>query len=128
MSETTTYYQDERATVTNSRVILDQSTYPLSNIASVSLYTIHHKKPQWIFLCILGLLVASVGFTLSADNSINFLAGIGIVIIIVCGILAFTDRIKYAVRLGETNALVSTDKAQILRIVDAINQAIIERG
>lgn len=128
LSKEQTYHKDKRVTVTSARAIIDDSTYPMRNIASVSSRKIEPNNTGAMIAILIGLLIGMCAFV---GESWAFILAGGTVIFV--GVLvAATNKTKYAVRIGtssgETNALTSINKAYIEKIVEAINTAIIERG
>jgi hypothetical protein len=124
----TTYFQEGDVTITNARVIIANNTYSLSNITSVSMKPIQPNLIFPLIILIAGFLLGLCGF---ANQSIGFLA-FGSIGVIIGFAVMFLNKRKYGVRIGsasgESNALVSRDKDNIQKIVDAINTAIVERG
>jgi hypothetical protein len=133
-------YTDGRdVTVTDSTLKVKNTSYKLSGITKLTLWTIRPERWPGILLLLLGLTAAVLGFmnmvpadmSLQTDNgsvSSNTLAiwvGLGLAII---GILILASaHERYAVRIGtaegEKNAVVSRKREYIAQIVDAINHA-----
>lgn len=116
------YYQDNQVTVTQSRFVAFSKTYAMRNISSVHIFEIVKSKMKAIFLIILGLL-------LLFSKEIFFVG----IILIALGIWWFISiKNEYAVRIstnaGEANSIVSKDRVYVQKIVDALNEAIINRG
>lgn len=124
----TTYYTNGKVTVTNARFIVDDETHAISGITSVKLGV---KKPKrlWPLLLILAMLaVITTNGTIYSHLSIWHWA-----IVFLPGIIWLClQRTHYTVTLasasGEQTALTSKIKPFIRDVVDAINQAIINRG
>ncbi len=120
-------YTDNHASVSTSRVILNNTTYALRNITSVKMTVTPAKKGCAIVLIILGALVALCGLP-SKDAILPTLivGGILIGLGIVWSNSAKADyHVTIASSSGEGNALTSRDKAYIQKIVNAINEAIV---
>lgn len=117
-----TFYQDGNVIVTQSRFVTASKTYAMRNISSVFIYEIIKSRKLPIVLLVIGVLLLTsdsarlFGFCLLA-------AGIGLLLVI---------KNEFAVRIstnaGESNSIVSRDKAYIQQIVNALNEAIIYRG
>lgn len=118
----TTFYQDPNVTVTQSRFVTHSKTYAMRNISSVHIFEIVKSKKLPAVLIILGILL------LFSKTTIVF----GILSLIIGIVLLFTIKNQYAVRIstnaGEANSIVSKDRAYIQKIVNALNEAIIQRG
>ena len=133
-------YTDGRdVTVTDSTLKVKNTSYKLSGITKLTLWTIRPDRWPGILLLLLGVTAMVLGFmsllpaemNLETDSgavSSNTLAvwiGIGLTVI---GILILASaHERYAVRIGtaegEKNAVVSTKREYIAQIVDAINRA-----
>jgi hypothetical protein len=130
----TVFYQDERVTVTQERVIIDDKTFPMANITSVSWSTESPKRLWPIVMLGLGGLVASVGLVvwILGDASTSWCTGLSTVIAVLGGLLFLSSEAKYIVTIGsasgETRALTTLDKEYAQRVAEAINEAIIQRG
>lgn len=124
----TVYYQSGDITITNSRAVIGDQTYSMSNVTSVSVLEIQPNRTGGIILALLGLLFTAVGWA-SGGGLFLWLGVLGLAI----GIIIIASlRTKYAVCIGsasgESNAFISPDKEHIHPIVEAINKAIVERG
>ena len=141
------YYDEGNVKITNSRAILDNKTYVLKNISSVTVNTIEHKAIKFSGLLeyFIGavFLLTFVGSLISGQYSESITTsliyfGLGGA----CCYYAYSKskknipawetpaRDEYSVRIGsnagETDGLISEDKDYITKIVNAINDAIIE--
>ena len=119
-------------TITNLRAIIGTKTYPMSNIASVSMRV---NEPK-LFLPIFFLTLAGVCSVLVAiadmkEYSRYLTRGL---YLIIAGILFFviSKATKYSVRIkissGELNIFEAYDRNYVERIVEAMNEAIVLRG
>lgn len=119
------YYSDGAITVTSTRAVLGTKTYAMANITSVSLGENQQAVGCGCALVLVGLLFALALF--SADTIIVGLIGLAILAL---GALLMKQK-SYVVRIGsasgEANALENKKREYIQQIVDAVNQAIIER-
>lgn len=120
----TTVFQEGGVTITNARAIFPNRTYAVAQISSVTA----GKLKTSFGPAVLGVILVIVGLALFQVNILGALA----CIVIGGAITYFTVQPRYAVLLytagGEAQAWVSSDRAHIQRVVDAINQAIIMRG
>jgi hypothetical protein len=132
MSETT-YYSDGEFQVTNARAVLRGKTYAMANITSVAVGA-KEKSRWWIVLISLGVFL---GLFLVAQSFVNWSILLPVVGLPALGLgiflaVSLPRKYIYTVRIGsasgETDALASTNKEHIEKIVKAMNQAIIERG
>jgi hypothetical protein len=123
------YYTDNSGVrVTSARVIIFNKTYSLANISSVSVFTQPAKRGG---LIVFGLALGLFGVAgLSGKNS-----GCAIASLLAAGLaiaIAFMMNDSHFVRItaagGETNALESKNRQYIQTVVDAINEAIVQRG
>ena len=117
------FYKNSNVLVTQSRVVINQKTYAMRNVSSVSMLIEDKSRSKLISVIFLvfGLILLY--------NSRYDLASVSIII---ATIFLFNLKNKYIVRIssnsGDSNALISTDKNYIRNVVDAINKAIVYRG
>ncbi|MBX2999643.1 MAG: hypothetical protein KF893_14085 [Caldilineaceae bacterium] len=128
MTQETTYYTSDKVRVTNSRAILGAKTYAMANITSVSMGEIPANRTPGIVLAGLGVVGLFVGAGMNEGTCI----GIAVLLLILGIVLALLVKTQYSVRLGsssgESDALSSPDQSHIREIVNAMNEAIINRG
>lgn len=134
MSQEVTYYSDGVIQVTNARAVLEGKTYAMSNITSVTMGKIPANPWIGILMAVAGLLMLLFSFSVLPEDvgergACLFFA----LLVVVLGVaLAYFAKAKYVVKIGsasgEADALTSTDKDYIQKIVNAINEAIIKRG
>jgi hypothetical protein len=135
-SQEITYFQTQGCLVTNRRVVFGQDTHVVRNITSVSSAKLSpNRKPGRIlavlcFLITMCVSVATGGKSPSTFASIVILLGfVGVIFGLV---LSFTAKPRYGVNFvsgsGMINGLTSYDQQLVNNIVNAINQAIIERS
>lgn len=122
------YYNRGNVKVTSARAILDDNTYAMSNIASVSMEKTSANRAPWVITALVGVLVWICAA--SMDSRALVFVGIGALVL---GIgVAAISRDKYAVVIGsasgKTHAMESPKKGIVQEIVDAMNEAIIQRG
>jgi hypothetical protein len=122
----TTILSEGGVTISTARAVFPTKTYAMSQISSVSMAKVQNTNK---FLAGLGILLVIVGLgTLLGQHNI-----LGLIIAVLGGVaFYYSMRTRYAVVItssaGEGHALVSSDRAQIERVVNAINEAIIQRG
>ncbi len=129
MTEETTFYSDNQGVrVTNTRLIVDQTTYAMANIASVSTTT---TKPSYTGPLLLIAAGAIIFFTTIGGRSPE--SAIVGVIVVALGVLWWRSKKPiYHLRItsasGESNALWSKNRNYVDKVVQAINEAMIHRG
>ena len=125
--EEKTFFSDNQVQVTSARIVFPSVTYALRNVSSVRKLFQKPSKVGEIILILFGLFLLMIGLVAKS-------AGVDIfsILLIALGIFLITQKkIKYFVMVG-TNAgdqkgLVDTNETRIDSVVNAINQAIIER-
>lgn len=133
MAEEVSVYQDANIHVTNLRAMLQGKTYAMANVTSVSVFTQFGNKTPGVILAVLGGFLFLGGFGSGGDSSAQgcfFTFGL---ILLAIGVALFVSaKDVYWVRIGsasgEMNALSSKDRDYIMRIVNAMNDAIVRRG
>ncbi len=138
-----TIYFDERGVkVTSARAIINGQTYSMANITSVSMREWRPDGTLGGILIIIGVLSGGGSVPLGLFllwGMVNFKeVGVILLAFLMVGAITFLVGLalsgskQYAVRIGsasgEVNALNSKDRNNIQNIVEALNQAIIERG
>lgn len=117
------FYQDSRVLVTQSRIVVDNKTYAMRNISSVSMFVKDKSTNKWI--SIITLLIGLI----SLLNQFYF---IGIIFISIAALLLFFLKDEYVIQIssnsGDTKILISKSKEYIQTVVSAINDAIVYRG
>jgi hypothetical protein len=124
------YFEDEKIVVTGTSVKTDDRTYKIANIAQVYL---EEKTPSRIpgaIVTILGLVIIAVIY--SIYQYINFSIYIGVVLFIVGVVMMLRAKTQYTVKISSgglaTDALVSSKRDYSKKIVEAIDQALTDRG
>lgn len=120
-----TFLEEGEVTVTNSRFVVPGQTYAMSGVTSVKSTVYNPSRIGPIILIVLGILGMIIGAKSGALP--------GGIILLVIGIAWWVlKKPKYSIMLssasGEVEALTSKNKGFILRVVDAVNEAIIARG
>lgn len=115
-------FEEGNVKVTNARFVVDGQTYAMNSVTSVRQF---EKKPQRIWpisVFLVGLVIAFGGGS-GIFGSIVMAVGVALWVI---------QRTEFSVLLstasGEARALASKDGAYILRVVSALNTAIVQRG
>lgn len=130
MAEELSVYRDPNIQITNLRAILQDKTYAMANVTSVSMFTQVANKTPGIVLIILGGLITASGLGDDSARGCAFTFGLPLLIAGILMTIAAKD--VYWVRIGsasgETNALHSRNRDYILNIVSAMNDAIVRRG
>ena len=134
----TIYLQDRNVLITNTRAIMAGHTFAMANVTSVSM-TSNTASPLPVLISLgVGAVGAMYGSIYAAVASLSlwplFLGPVCCAALVILGwlLLSSETMITYAVRIGssggEANVLASKDQAYVQRIVDAMNEAIIQRG
>lgn len=114
--------------ITSTRAILGGKTYAMSNISSVSIGMIPANRGKGYLALLIGAFVLLAGI---ADASAGGVVA-GLLFLAVGYVLGILPKDTYLVKLGsasgEMDALSSTDRDFIDGIVNAMNEAIIQRG
>ena len=124
-----TYYEGSSVRVTNARAILGAKTYAMANITSVAIGKQSANRTPGVIIALIGLIIT--GIIAASDGGGGGIA-IGVIVLIVGIVVAVLAKNTYIVRIGsasgEADALVSTNKEYINKIVSAMNEAIVQRG
>jgi len=129
MTSEQTFYSDETGVrITGTRAIFYNTTYSMSNIASIRTVEVPPKRIGAIWTIIIGLGLSIIGFSVDFST----LTIIGVVILLLGILWIWKASGEYHIMItsssGEASALKSKDKEYIARIAQAINEAIISRG
>jgi len=132
------YTDGHDVTITDTKLKVKNHSYKLNGITKHGLLTMKPKKAPFIILLGIGLLLALLGLFVDFAhtmyvaggyitlNSVFLLTGVALFVASLIGLAI--NRVKYAVRIdtaeGEKNAVVSTKKAYIGQIVEALSEAI----
>lgn len=119
------YYSDNEITITSTRAILGGKTYAMANITSVSVAELQPNSGCGCAAIGVGLLMA-LGLFSSETVLFGLLGLVGVAV----G-LAIANTKAYVVRIGsasgESDALQHGNREYVQKIVDAVNDAIVER-
>jgi hypothetical protein len=124
-----TFYSDDRGVrVTNTRLMVPNTTYAMANISSVTTKTVDPSYGWPGLFILLGLGCAVGGFSTGSSP-------VGILGILLLGggaYWAYSLKPDYHLRIsstgGESTALTSRDKGYVENLVAGIHEAIIHRG
>ena len=126
------FFSDSRVHVSRSQVAADGTTYPVAEIHLARLSRTEPRRAKAVGASLLGLITAALGLNRHLDRMdvILLLSGAALV---AAGIgVALTRRTRYSILLdvgGSEVCLLTTRKAKhATAIVDAIGEAIVERG
>jgi hypothetical protein len=126
----TTYYNENGVLITNTRAVLGGTTYPLVNISSVG---VGRQVPSGTTVLVL-VILAIVGLMCGLSVADYRIAGlVGAVVFGLLAVLAYRNqKPSYFVSIGsaggEQRALFGRSKAEVEKIVAALNLAIVARG
>jgi hypothetical protein len=113
-------FEENEISVTKSRYIVNDKTYVIRNISSVSVFKIIAHYSFTILWLLVGLL-------LTASETVRIY---GIIIALSAIVVIFLKKNKYAVRItsneSKINSYISKDMAFVEKIVKALNEAVIQ--
>ena len=133
------FFKDESVFITNTRAVLEDKTYAMANITSVSWESIPPALGDYatfgMFLILAGFISALLALS-TLSYSFNLFTVLLVIIGVAVGFVGLrinklpkpTYVVKIGSASGESDVLYAKDKDYINRIVNAINAAIIERG
>ncbi len=126
----TTYYEQGSIKVTSARAVFGNTSYALANITSVAAGTISPSVGLYIGMVIVGVGIIAYGFTVKNSGYVCW--GAGAVLAVAGVIMARAQKNTYVVKIGtaggEQRASMSQDRAEVDKIVAALNDAIVKRG
>lgn len=130
MTEETTIHQDQAITITTTRIVVQNKTYPINNITSVGINKTEASNLAPLLFIIIGGFTILYSFTNITENFGKLFIGI---LMVAAGIgitrtLKPTYNLTLSTAAGEVRAFESQDQAYIQKLNEAINQAIIQRG
>lgn len=127
----TVIYEKNNVKITNLRAVFSEKTYPISNITSVGSKRIEDGSCLPFSLFIIGVLLLMVGVLKVLDGIYSYLLYSALFL----GLGFFLHRSRrptFAVGIttasGEIKALTSPDEMVIKEIVEALNNAIVQKG
>lgn len=118
----TIYFEQDGVQVTNARFKVDAQTYAVRNITSTAAWT---KPQRWLG----ALLCAVIGLMAVSGGRGGF--GVAGFFLLLAAVLYWTGRPWHFVLLstasGEVKALKSRERDYILRVVNALNDAMVSQ-
>lgn len=121
----TEFYNNGEVVVSNSRFIVDATTYAMSGITSVTRGQMIPSKAPALISFIIGLILLLLVTGTWAKI-------IGIILIVIAYFIYKSLKTEYIVILksssGESKALSSTDLDYINEVIEAVNDALVHRG
>lgn len=132
--EITFYSDDQGVTITNTRLVISNTTYAMANITSVKTDKVlpDYSGPWFVAAPGLGILGLGIWTIFSLHSFGLFLICGGLFVFGIGVLWAWLVSPQFHLRIssaaGESSALSSWDKAYIEKIDQAIRQAIIHRG
>jgi hypothetical protein len=126
----TIYLEDKNVKISNIEVKFGVNAFNMRNMSSVSISEKSPLRFPWILLALAGLFVAV--FFISRYGYPTFTSMIGVLFFILGAVMAIFPKKKYTIRVVSsgiaTDGYVTTNKKYAQKIVDAINQALDNRG
>lgn len=129
MREVVTFHSnDGRVMVTTTRLIVDNTVYPMSSIKSVKLVV--SKPGRFAFAISIGI---GIGFLLAGSKTQNLdivLFGAGGFLIVLGAFWWILQAPTYRLRIapGNRDVFFSKDEKEIVPVLQALNEAIIHRA
>ena len=124
----TTVYNEDNVLVTTSRLVINGQTYAMSGITSVQFLKESPSKKRPISLLAIGAIIGFFGLA----SGLGLASFIGLATAVIGIYLLMLQKEEYSVRLatasGESRDLKSESRERVASVVDAINEAIIQRG
>jgi len=135
MSEERSFLNDGGVYVSNSRVVIQGTTYATANITSVRKHMVPAQNGCAVVMVIFGSLGALGGLAiaLGGHNSENWTPFVMCAILLIAGIawlrsLHPTYHLMLATAGGERQGMTSSDEGVVDRAIVAITDAIVHRG
>lgn len=121
------FYQDKSVLITNTRVVVLETMYPVRGITSVSTVSIPPNRKIPAGVVMLGLFLSFLGIWLGVVDFV--LTGIPIFSL---GVLwLWLQKMTYAIRIftagGQLDVLVSQDQSYVITVVQALHGAVAAR-
>lgn len=121
-------FENGEVLVTTTRFVVNGQTYAMNGVTSVKSYKKDPSRVLPVIIGIAGLITLFSGFASGSTAASIF----GLVILAGAYFLWKSQKPEYSVRLatasGEASALNSNDNVYINQVVEALNNAIIQRG
>ncbi|MCP5537246.1 MAG: hypothetical protein H7A51_13580 [Akkermansiaceae bacterium] len=123
-----TIFSNNLITVTSSRIVTGNTTYPLNGITAVSSY----QHPKTYGLPSTLIILGSIVFLMSVMNGSWFLGFVSFLVAVLGIWLCTRVKAVYSVKIstagGQVDILSSYSREFVISAVEAINQAVIIRG
>lgn len=135
MSEQQLYKDYLKVTVTSARFIVGKTTYPISDITSSTIGTTKGNRSKAVIMFLIGLFLLFFQIFFNGQYNIlpfDLLATLGM-LMLGFGFFSWLDNGSfYTVRIslasGEVDAVKDKSKDTIIKINNAVNKAITQRG
>lgn len=118
------FFEEDFVTVTRSRIVIGNQTYPVANITSIRTDTVHPNLLGPFLVGIFGAFVLIAGISEGA-GAFLFGAGLIAVSVVLWKRAKATYTIFFGTAGGERRALESEDADYVVRVAEAIDQALI---
>lgn len=118
------FFEEGYVTVTRSRIVIGNQTYPVANITSIRTDTVHPNLLGPFLVGIFGAILLIVGISEGA-SAFLFGAGLIAVSVVLWKRAKSTYTIFFGTAGGEQRALESEDADYVNRVARAIDQALI---
>ena len=134
MAEEHSFLNDGGVYVSNTRVVIQGTTYATANITSVRKHMVPAKNGCAVTLAVVGALGAVGGLTSAlGEGSSDWTPFAVCTVLLIVGILWFrslrpTFHVMLATAGGERQGLTSQDEEVVDRVTGAIADAIVHRG
>jgi hypothetical protein len=126
------FFNDSKARVTRKRVVFNRAVYRVSQIRFARLHKTAPRRVYAVATALAGLALAVIGLNRHLDRLDLSLLLVGSALFMTGLIVAIVRRPWYFVLITiqetETTAFASKDIKHVTRIVNAIGEAIVERG
>jgi hypothetical protein len=129
-----TFFQARGICVTKTRFIVFNQTFAMANITSVRTMTVPPERLGPGLVCIVGILICIGGIARLFSFSWSLMAACVVGLLIIAASIFWmlkqkpTYRIVLSTAGGDTKACQDEDGAFIMRMMEALNNAIISRG
>ncbi len=131
MAAETVYFDEGDVKVTNARVVIKGQTYAVANITSVvavKVPNILFRLGCGAFIALSSILVIVTGIVVGGEERFGMVGAAVVLFFVAIWLMRGWWSIEMVTSANELSLLGSQDKSRILRVVDAINEAIAHRG
>jgi hypothetical protein len=127
-----TFFTDRRVTITRSLVVVDASSYAIADVRFVRLAKSVPRRAYAAAAALVGVATSVFGFNRHLDRWDVSLLAIGSLLFVIGLTTALARRPRYSVLITvdcvEIRVLTTTKAKYATAIVDAVGEAIVERG